>query len=273
MDGPPCADLHIHSNISDGAASPAELLPILAGSGLTHISLTDHDACHHQDEFVQLAAASGLKAITGSEISCLYANHQIHLLAYGFASDSPDLAAFLDELRSSRRTRMEEMLAQLRQMGLQVSADEFFQTYTGPYWGRPQLADYLVNSGYAVNFHDAFARYIGIEGPAYVANAFATPEQVCEIVAAVGGKVFLAHPVHYPHRIVVELLRLLPLDGIEIIHPAMSEPMEQRKWRELADTYGLIISGGSDFHGETSRYVAMGLAKRDRDAFMAFVNT
>jgi predicted metal-dependent phosphoesterase TrpH len=251
----PGADLHTHSTASDGTLTPAELMAAAAATGLDSVAITDHDTAAG---WAPAAAArpAGLSLIRGAELSCRWYGAEpaipLHLLAYLFDPDAPDLAAEMSRVRSAREVRGERIVDLLRADGVDITWDEVRGYAAGGAVGRPHVAQALIRAGLVATTAEAFA-------PRWLGERYRLPKEDTEVFAAVrmvraaGGVPVFAHPKAtrrgrvVPDSLVVDLAAA-GLFGLEADHSDHS-PRERAHVRALAATLGLVATGSSDFHG------------------------
>ncbi len=243
-------DLHLHSTVSDGRLNPAELIRKSAEAGLTTISLTDHDTV---DGIVPALEAAKtfpwLKVIPGIEISSYIPENEIHVLGYFLDYSHPELQANLKRMRDSRQERAQGMIAKLKNLGLPIEWERVKEIAGDGSIGRPHLAQAMLEKGYIASFKEAFTRYIGGGGPAYVARDKMTPAEAVALILGASGLPVLAHPLisNDPETIIIEL-KAAGLVGIEAYYGQYTTE-EINRLVSLAERYGLIATGGSDYHG------------------------
>ena len=247
------ADLHMHTTCSDGEFSPVELYQRAAQiAPLAYIAVTDHDNTAAYQELSK-TELNGPKLITGVELSCCYDQRSVHLLGLGLRPGDPALTKALAEKKQQRHQRVDEVIAKLQTLEVVVSAEEVFAecatSATAP--GRPHIARALIKKGFVRSIDEAFARYLGDRAPAYVPSPRFSFEEARQLVHGAGGKLLLAHPSLYFSKAdpLVGMMKQ-GLDGIEAFHPAHSN-RQVRLWNETATKFGLLVSGGSDFHSES----------------------
>lgn len=243
-------DLHIHSTASDGRLTPPEIVAKAAEQGLTVIALTDHDTT--EGIAPALAAASafpGLRVIPGVELSTDFAQGEAHILGYFIDNTHKELRARLESMRNSRCERAREMISKLEGIGIHIEWPRVQEIAGGGSVGRPHLAQAMLEKGYIGSFREAFTDYIGRGGPAYAERRKMTPEEAVELILRADGLPVLAHPLFIDdwQAMIVEL-KGAGLVGIEAYYNGYTA-REIDSLRVLAEKNGLIMTGGSDFHG------------------------
>jgi len=246
------ADLHIHTKCSDGIFSPEDIVAKAAASGLAAISITDHDSVSGIDKAKPSALEKGLELIPGVEMSSTYKGYDIHILGYFFDYRHSELKIYLDHCRHLRTERAERMVGKLAKMGVKIGIEEIILKAQNGSVGRPHIAAVLQDGGYVKSFSEAFSRYLGAHSPAYVKSIETHPADVIRLINEASGLSFLAHPAqNIPDEILKQLITF-GLDGIEIVHPS-HDTYKQNYYREIANEYFLLFSGGSDYHGLKER--------------------
>lgn len=268
------ADLHSHSNASDGTTPPADVMARAAAAGLDVIALTDHDTVAGHAE-AAAALPPGLTLLPGMELSCRRDGHSVHMLAYLFDPAEPELAAEMARIRESRVSRARAMVDRLAELGTPVTW-ELVTSITGDgVVGRPQIARALAQAGVVATPADAFSpEWIGPGGRAYVSRYALEPSRAVALVRAAGGVTVLAHPRgagrgwQIPDEVIAELAAA-GLSGIEVNHPQQDD--EQRNdLLTLAFQLGLVASGGSDDHGELTGF-RIGVEQAPEGTYQALV--
>ena len=244
-------DLHTHSTASDGIYSPAELLQRAKDSGLRVLALTDHDNTGGLDEAAQAARKLDIDFIPGIEINTDVSGGEVHVLGYFLEYQRPAFQAILQVLRDARERRGQRMVELLNEQGINISWDRVRQIAQGAV-GRPHVAKALLEAGYVQTIGEAFDKYIGKGCYAYVPRYKLTPEDAVRLIASANGLPVIAHPADLPG--LDELRNWLPglceagMAGLETYYGPYT-PDQEQVLRALADEYGLIPTGGSDFHG------------------------
>jgi predicted metal-dependent phosphoesterase TrpH len=262
-------DLHTHTNESDGSCTPLELVDRALAIGLQALAISDHDTFLGYDQALEPARAYGLDLVCGIELSVRMNRDKrrtVHVLAY-FLRSAPtaEFRGWVGELLASRRERNLKLVAKLQSMGVAIELSEverFGRTLTG----RPHFARVLIQKGYAADYDDAFRRYFGETGPAFVERHGPEISEAAAQVAAAGGLAVLAHPIRLGIRdasaeeALIRDLRDAGLGGIEVYHSDHS-PDDVRRYAEIAKKYGLAVTGGSDFHGDAKPDIALGTGR------------
>lgn len=239
-------DLHLHTTASDGAYSPSEVVQLALTHRLDVMALTDHD--NIDGVAVAKEVANGnLQVLSGVELSA-QADNERHILGYLVDTTYPPLVEQLAMLRGSRVNRMEQMVAKLAALGLPISLEGVLQAAGDGSVGRPHLARAMLERGYVTSVQDAFNRYLGEGGPAYVPYHRLTPEAAIALIHEAGGVAVLAHPGHYAdHQTIIAALLPHGLDGVEVYYYDHSRPVTEALYWQ-ARQHGLLMTVGSDFH-------------------------
>lgn len=246
------ADLHMHSTYSDGIYTPEELAAAAAAAGIRVLSVTDHDTLKSIPYAARAAAAQGLRYIPGVELSTRQEGRQVHILGYGIRPDCAFMEKRLAEVRNARLIRLQEILDKLHKLGIDLTVPPPKDGERAV--GRPHVARAMVAAGYVSDVEEAFAKYISEGKPAYVPQPKMTPAEGVELIHRAGGIAVQAHPEEVGSRDLVRgLLDELPYDGIEVWHPSAS-PEWQDFWKKEAEKRHLLVTGGSDLHGNAGRF-------------------
>lgn len=243
-------DLHLHTTASDGLLSPAEVVMRAAKLGLAVIAITDHDTIAGVGAAMAAAeAVGGIEVIPGVEINTDVPHGEVHILGYFIDREDAELARRLEHLRASRVARARGMVAKLAALGIAISFERVSELAAGGTIGRPHVAQAIVEAGYVSSPTEAFAHYIGRDGPAYVEREKILPEDAVGLVARASGLPVLAHPSD-----IANLEDLLPrlvesgLVGLEAYYSGYSADTTDYLLG-LARKHDLIATGGSDYHG------------------------
>ncbi|MFJ2767777.1 PHP domain-containing protein [Streptomyces sp. NPDC087300] len=249
-------DLHTHSTASDGTDTPAELVRNAAAAGLDVVALTDHDTTRGYAEAID-ALPAGLTLVTGAELSCRLDGVGLHMLAYLFDPEEPELARERELVRDDRVPRAQAMVGKLQELGVPVTWEQVARIAGDGSVGRPHVAEALVELGVVPTVSDAFTpEWLADGGRAYAGKHELDPFDAIRLVKAAGGVTVFAHPAAVKRGQVVPeaaIARLAAagLDGIEVAHPehAGLAPETRARLRGLAADLGLLATGSSDYHG------------------------
>ena len=243
-------DFHLHSTASDGMQSPTWVMETAAANGVEVLALTDHDSTEGLAEAESVARNLGLELIPGIEISVRYRELDVHLLGLAFEVDTGPLQEFLASQRDGRFGRAGQIVQKLRDLGVEIDLDRVFEIAGDATVGRPHVARALLQAGHVRSVAEAFDRWIGNDGPAYVGREHLDPRKAIALIHSAGGVAVAAHPPFvgpdFPE--IVDELAALGLDGIEA-HYKHYDPDLVSRLQSVADAHGLAKSGGSDYHG------------------------
>jgi len=243
-------DLHIHSHASDGHFSPTEVVQMAASGRLDVIALTDHDTVSGVAEALAAADALPLRVVSGVEISTREEEFEFHILGYFIDHRAPSMLRHQDLSRIRRVERMQGMVARLQEMGVGVEYEDVARA-AGPdasSIGRPHLARALLERGQTRSFAEAFDRYIGDRGPAYVRSDFPGVRDVIDAIREAGGVPVWAHPEVGAFDRFIRTFASWGLSGVECYRPKTA-PAESHLFETAALQLGLFRTGGSDWHG------------------------
>jgi len=243
-------DLHIHSTASDGRLTPEDVVRKSVENGLTVIAITDHDTVDSiAPALVAAKAFPWLKVIPGVETSTDVPSGEVHILGYFVDYTDPEFVARLERMRHSRWGRAQGMIAKLRDLGIYIEWQRVQEIAGSGSIGRPHIAQAMLDKGYIASIKESFTKYIGRGGPAYVEREKMTPVEAVELILRAKGLPVLAHPLttNNPETMVVAL-KAAGLVGIEAYYDGYTAD-EISRLVNLAVKYGLIASGGSDYHG------------------------
>lgn len=243
------ADLHCHTNRSDGTSSPRELVRKAGSLGLAAIGITDHDTIKGWEEAERAGEDYGVEILRGVELSADWRGTEVHMLGYEMEKENTVLVQKLAELGEDRRERLVKILARLKGLGLEVPRSQVEAYAQGDSVGRPHIAQAMVARGYVKTVQEAFSRFLEAGAPAYVPRQKLTPEGAIKLIRQAGGVVVLAHPGIYKVDAGIAMWVKDGLQGIEAIHSEHSKE-DTARYIHLAAKYRLLVTGGSDFHGE-----------------------
>lgn len=247
-------DLHVHSTRSDGTMTPKELVDYAVQKGLAAMALTDHDTVDGIDEIMEYAKDKPVEIIPGIEYSTEYNGRDVHIVGLFIDHKAPVFSEYLARFLQSRIDRNHKLCANLRSAGIDITYEALLAAFPDAVITRAHYAKFLLDKGYVKSRNEAFERYLGDHTPYFVHREKITPEEVIDVTRKAGGIPVLAHPTLYglgseQLDLLVKRLKAAGLMGIET-HYSTYTPAEEKKIKALADKYGLLPSGGSDFHGE-----------------------
>lgn len=240
-------DLHAHSTASDGAHSPVVAVETAHRAGVAAFALTDHDTLAGIPDAQRTADALGLRLVPGVEMSVHQGAIEVHLLGLHIR-DVSALQARLEIYRDHRKARAVEIVARLNAVGVAVTAEAVLEAAADGAVGRPHVAKALIAGGFVKDSREAFDRYLAAGKPAFVEKERLDIAEGIAIIHEAGGIAVIAHPGPEGRRERIEPLVALGLDGLEVKHPSHSSE-DSKRIAALADFFGLVPSGGSDWHG------------------------
>lgn len=258
-------DLHTHSTESDGTLTPQELMQLASDIGLSAIALTDHDTVGGLSKAKPVAESLGIELVPGIELSTDYNGTEVHMLGFYIDDTNPAFLKKLQEFIDSRNLRNEKMAFLLQKEGFSITLENLYREYPDSVITRAHFARYLVEHGYVKDRDTVFRKYLGDNCRCYVPREKITPFEAIDLIHLGGGLAFFAHPVlcHMNHdrlRFFVRDLKEAGLTGMEAVY-SMNSPGDERNMKKLAQEFDLLISGGSDFHGENKPYIHLGTGK------------
>ncbi len=245
-------DLHMHSTASDGVLRPAEVVRLAKERGLKTIALTDHDTTDGLREAIETGGSLGLEVIGGLEINSETDIGHMDFLAYGCDVENTAFQDQLLEIRDARVGRAKGMVKKLAALGVPVEWERvLFFAGDAQSIARPHVARALVEAGHVASIKEAFDKYLEDGGPAYVHRLELKPQEVIDVIHQAGGVIVLAHPGHAHTTHLIPLLAELGLDGVEVYYSDHSDE-QKAELLALAEKHKLIVTGGSDFHGDAT---------------------
>ncbi len=254
------ADLHIHTSLSDGTFTPKEVVDCALKNSLAAIAITDHDTVEGIKLVMAAAKDFDLEVIPGVELTADVDGKEVHLLGLYIDWQTPWFQDKLRFLCQSRLKRAKEIIKRLEDLGVVISFESLKELASAGSMGRLHIAQALIKEGYVTTVVEAFQRYIGNGKPAYVPNLRLTPQEVIEMVLAVNGIPILAHPYLLKNDSLISSLVKLGLRGIEA-YWSDQDPWSAKRYQEIAEGNGLLITGGSDCHGLAKGEALMGRVK------------
>jgi len=268
---PEFVDLHSHSTASDGTFAPADVVHLAHEAGLVGMALTDHDTVAGLAVAQEEARRRGLVFLNGIEISavCPVPGGTLHILGYGVDPANEVLQRMTRDLLEARDNRNPQIIARLRELGIDVTWEEALAQAQGGVLGRPHIAALLVRKGVVKTIKQAFDEYLGQGGKAFFDKERLSPQDAIGRIRAAGGVPVVAHPVQLRTTNDAQLQQVirdlvdLGLGGIEVVHSDHGEA-DVEKYHRLADRYNLVKTGGSDFHGTNKKDINLGVANGRR---------
>ena len=255
------ADLHIHTNFSDGVLTPKEVVELSVKNGLSCISITDHDTLDAIEPTLRQARLRDLEVITGIEMSSELDNRELHILGYFINQRSKDLLDKLSSLKQIRIERIYKMVEKLHSLGLKdIDAEEVIELSGRGTVGRAHLAMIMKKKGYVDSISEAFFKLIGDKGPAYVGRFRFHPKEAIDLIHKAGGISVVAHPHSLINEGLIDKFVGYGLKGIEVYYPDYTKSQIEH-YTELANKFGLLITGGSDSHGSIKKNTFIGKVK------------
>jgi len=264
-------DLHIHSNASDGTYSPEEIIDLAVKSGISAISITDHDTLDGVKKVLVKGIPDSLGFLTGVEISSAppngcFCSGSFHILGYGVDPDNQELLNVLARQKQARLDRNPKMLDRLSDLGKKIALEDVEAEASGGQPGRPHIAVCMVKAGYVKSLEEAFDKYLAKGRPAYVEKKKIPCGDAIRVISQSGGAAILAHPglLRCPHdepfEMLFDCLCDMGLAGLEAYYSGHSES-QAAMFQGLARRKGLIVTGGSDFHGEIKPDIKIGIGR------------
>ena len=255
-------DLHLHTTASDGRLDPVDLVRRAVAAGIRVLAVTDHDTTDGIEDAQAEAARLGVSLVPGIEITAVARGRDVHMLGYFFDRSEPRMIEFLVAQRAARVNRISQIAVRLAELGMPVDVGPLLdeaRSQTSKSIGRPRLARAMIDAGYVATTREAFDEWLGQGRPAFVERAGPSPTAVIEAVHGARGLASLAHPGRT--RIDEQIPALLDagLDAIEAYH-SDHDARTSTLYAELADRLGLLVTGGSDFHGDPAHGVEPGTA-------------
>ncbi|MBL8073789.1 MAG: PHP domain-containing protein [Nitrospira sp.] len=258
-------DLHLHTTHSDGSCTPAELVRLAHQAGVTALAVTDHDIMTGVAQATSEGEHYGIEVIPGVEISSMIGQSELHILGYFLDWQDPILNERFTTLRESRHRRNPQIVERLQALGIDITYDEVRALAGSDSVGRPHIARALMDKHVVSSAKEAFDRFLANGKPAYVPRDLPNPAEAIQWIKAAGGLAVLAHPswVRLADRSLIELVRELKvagLDGLEVYYSTHAS-RQTREYLSLAQHLGLLVTGGSDFHGLTKPDIDVGIGK------------
>ena len=258
-------DLHTHTNFSDGSFSPAALVELAHKKGLNILAITDHDTTDGIAEAMEAAQSLPLELIPGIELSTEFQGRETHILGYFIDRADPQFQTRLERLRSTRLDRIQHVLDRLHTLNVEISLAEVEHVAGSGTIGRPHIAQILINKGYVRGMKEAFERFLGVRGKAYVRRVVPEAAEIIAWITDAGGIPILAHPYWEglnANETVVSCRTMVDqgLRGLEVFYGTFSARQISSNLH-LARHFGLLVTGGSDFHGTFKPEISIGTGR------------
>lgn len=243
-------DLHVHTTASDGLLSPSEVVCLALEQQLHAIAITDHDTVAGVAEAIRTAAGTALNVIPGVELNSEGSWGDLHFLGYYIQTDHEALQEHLLAVQTARTERAYAMVKRLAELGMPLEWEHVQTLANGESIGRPHIARALLERGYVHSLQEAFERFIGNGGPAYVPRLRSTPPEAIALIRQAGGVPVLAHPIYSDPSVLSDIPEYVEygLRGLEVYYPAHS-PQDIAQLLCVCQRYKLVATGGTDFHG------------------------
>jgi len=260
------ADLHIHTTASDGTVGPSEVVALAAAAGLAAIAICDHDSISGIEEAEQAGSERGVFVIPGVELSCVNPERggaprpEIHMVGLFIDWRNAQFRGYLAELVEARRKRIHAIAEKLREAGVKVFPERIIRDAGSAAPGRMHIAEELLRVGAIKTLQEAFDRYIGDGGAAYVPKPYFTYSEAIEMIHGLGGAAVLAHPCLSRADPLIPDMAAAGMDGLEVFYPTHSKSDENR-YNAMCENLGLLPSGGSDFHGSRKPDIGIGRSR------------
>ena len=250
-------DLHIHTTASDGIMDTKDIALVAYKKGLKAIAITDHDTT---EGLKNIESIDFIEIVPGIELSTTYGTEEFHILGYYIDPENLYLKKELEKFAKKRIERVKKIIEKLNYIGIDISYEEVKSFAEEGTIGRPHIARMLIEKGYVFDELEAFNRYLMPTKPAYVARQRVSPWKAIELIKASGGLAFWAHPEYSSDNssYLVEQFVEWGIHGIEVVHPIQIDQSIQKYWEQKARENGLLVSGGTDFHGYEETLIEIG---------------
>ena len=247
-------DLHVHTTFSDGTLTPREVVCAAQSVGLRAIAITDHDTLRGNDDAMDEGKKLGVEVVPGVEVSVDFPGGTMHVLGYYVDLNCDPFIKVLERIENGRHERNMEILDKLGRLGMPLDYDEIRAVASEGPIGRPHIAQTMIRRNHVASVREAFDKYLKKGAPAYADRLRFSEEEAVESICQAGGVAVLAHPGSLncssaeSLAAIVERAVSVGLQGLEAYYPSHSSEM-QRICESLAEQYGLLLTGGTDFHG------------------------
>ncbi len=263
-------DLHLHTTASDGCCSPRELVDRAAAAGVDVMAVTDHDTTAAIQEATDRARECGMEVVAGIEMTAVEGGRDVHVLGYFIDATNAELERFLSRQRAQRLARVNAIGERLAELGMPIDVTSLLARADeggGRSVGRPLIARQMIAAGYVADTREAFDNWLATGRPAFVPRAGAPAEEVIGVIHAARGVASIAHPGQTGVDARIAGYIESGLDAIEAFHPD-HDPAATARYRTLASDLKLLVTGGSDFHGDPSHGWEPGAVTLPRDEWL-----
>lgn len=250
-------DLHLHTTFSDGKSTPQELIDLAISAKLTAIAITDHDTTEAIPVANEYAKDKEIEIIPGIELSTSYQKKDVHILGYFIDPTHPELAEIVKQCKDERWNRAKRIVEKLNQQNVKIEFGRVLELSGSGTVARPHIARALLEKGYVFELDEAFSRYIGYHCPAYVEKFTLSPQMAFDLIHQAGGIAVWAHPGTLRRDDWIRQFSNEGLQGIEAFHPKHSYRLS-RHYLVMARHLGLMVTGGTDFHGNSDTEPGLG---------------
>lgn len=252
------ADLHIHTYYSDSTSSPEEVIKLAEDAGVSAIAVTDHDTIDSLQPLLKIQ--SNVEIIPAVELSTKINNTEAHILGYFIDPHNQELLKKLAEIKQIRKDRVYKFGDKLKTIGVDIEPEKIIESAKYGTVGRMHIARYLIEKKYASCMHEVFRKYLGDSAPGYISVFRLTPRQAIRLIKNAGGVAVLAHPYTISNQGLVTKIINDGIDGLEVYYPER-DGSQQEHYKTIAEKHGLLLTGGSDFHGELKKHISIGIVK------------
>lgn len=254
------ADLHLHSRFSDGTYAPDDLAVIGRQYGFSALALTDHDSVEGCAAAAAACEQGGIQFIPGTELTAETDGNEVHFIGYFIDVTDSGLLTALAKFQTVRQNRIREIVARINQLNIPLQAERVFALANCRSPGRPHVGRALVQDGFCINQDEAFDRFLKKHRPAWVPKFKISAQDAIELIHQAGGLAVLAHPGLNRNDDIIPDLVAVGMDGLECYH-SKHPPVAVQRYLQLAKTYNLVVTGGSDCHGHSKGNPVVGHVK------------
>lgn len=252
------ADLHVHTNKSDGIYSISEIIPKAKKAGLKAFAITDHDTVAALPDIAELQPTTDIEIIPGIEISVYESGGELHMLGYYIDHKNNDISSMVEKVQRVRTQRIFDVCDKLKKINMDIKPEEVLAVAGDTYsLGRPHIAKVMLAKNYVSTLKEAFVKYLSSGNPGFVPKHKISAGDAIDLIKGAGGVAVLAHPFLNKQIRLIEPLIRKGIKGIEVYY-SMHTPDQVNHLKQLANKYGLVQTGGSDYHGETHNSICLG---------------